>query len=140
VPAGFRCRAVPWTDRFEPRVRNSLSSGRRLAARVVAIQVLVAVVAALAWLVAGRREAVAAAFGGGLVAVATAVFAWRYFAGGVGGGAQVAGRFVVATALKWLLLVGGLYLALARLELPPLPLLSAFGAGLLAHLSALRFK
>lgn len=121
-------------------MRNPLSSGRRLAARVVSVQVLVAALAALAWLVAGRREALAAACGGALVAVATAVFAWRYFAGGVAGGAQVATRFIVATALKWLLLVGGLYLALARFELPPLPLLSAFSAGLLAYLIALKFK
>ena len=60
--------------------------------------------------------------------------------GGVGGAAQVATRFIGATALKWLLLIGGLYLALARFELPPLPLLSAFIAGLLAYLIALMFQ
>ena len=121
-------------------MRNPLSSGRRLAARVVSVQVLVTAVVALAWLVAGRREALAAACGGALVAVATAAFAWRYFGGGVAGAGQVAVRFIGATALKWLLLVGGLYLALARFALPPLPLLTAFIAGLLAYLIALRFK
>lgn len=121
-------------------MRNPLSSGRRLAARVVSIQGLVTVVAALAWLVAGRREALAALYGGALVTIATAVFAWRYFAGGVGDAGQVAVRFIVATALKWLLLIGGLYLALARLQLPPLPLLSAFVAGLLTFLVAHKSK
>ena len=121
-------------------MRNSLSSGRRLAARVVSVQVLVTAVATLAWLGAGRREALAAGYGGALVAIATAVFAWRYFGGDVAGAGQVAVRFIVATAFKWLLLVGGLYLALARFELPPLPLLSAFAAGLLAYLIALKFK
>lgn len=121
-------------------MRNSLSSGRRLAARVVSVQVLVAAVAALAWLGAGRREALAAACGGGLVAVATAVFAWRYFGGKAAGGTQVAARFIGATALKWLLLIGGLYLALARFALPPVPLLTAFFAGLLLFVIALKFE
>lgn len=121
-------------------MRNSLSSGRRLAARVVLVQALVAVVAALAWLAAGPREALAAACGAGLVAFATAVFAWRYFAGDAAGAGLVAARFIGATALKWLLLIGGLYLALARLALPPLPLLSGFAAGLFAFLVALKLK
>jgi ATP synthase protein I len=117
-------------------VRNSLSSGRRLAARVVSIQTVVTVVAAVAWLAAGRREALAALYGGALVTIATAAFAWRYFGGDVGNAGQVAVRFIGATALKWLLLIGGLYLALARFQLPPLPLLSAFVAGLLMFLVA----
>jgi ATP synthase protein I len=121
-------------------VRNPLSSGRRLAARVVSVQVLVTALVALGWLVAGWREAFSAAFGGALVAIATAAFAWRYFGGGIAGAGQVAARFIGATALKWLLLIGGLYLALARFALPPLPLLSAFVAGLLAYLIALKFK
>lgn len=121
-------------------MRNSLSSGRRLAARVVLAQALAAVVLALAWLVAGQRESLAALYGGALVAIATAAFAWRYLGGGVGNAGQVAVRFIGATALKWLLLIGGLYLALARLALPPLPLLSAFVAGLSMFLVAHKSK
>ena len=121
-------------------MRNSLSSGRRLAARVVLVQALVAVVVAAAWLAAGRREALAAACGAGLVAFATAVFAWRFFAGDPAGAGLALARFIGATALKWLLLLGGLYLALARFALPPLPLLSGFAIGLFAFLVALKFK
>jgi F0F1-type ATP synthase assembly protein I len=111
-------------------VRNSVQSGRRLAARVFTTQVAASAVVALAWLAAGSREALGALLGGLAVALGTGLFALRYFRGAEPAGSVLA-RFAGATALKWVVAIALLYLAIGVLALPA----PAVGTGLLAGLA-----
>jgi F0F1-type ATP synthase assembly protein I len=110
-----------------------------MAVRVVLAQIGASLlVAALFWL-QGSRSALAALCGGLAVALGTAVLASRMFAKqGVGGGLAWM-RLLVGTALKWAIAIGALYLALARWQLPALPLLVAYIVVLLVNLFAFRF-
>jgi len=94
----------------------------------------------LVFLVQDGRAALAAFTGGGAVTVGSALMAWRSFAGGVEGPGIALFRLFGGLALKWLVIVMALYLALARFALPPLPLLAGLGAALVATLLAYRIK
>jgi len=111
-------------------VLNSVAAGRRLAQRTVALQAAVSLATALVCLVSGRDAALGALAGGLALTLGNAVAAWRTFAGGVAGASVALGRLLAATALKWLVVAGGLYLALAVWQLPALPVL--VGAALAA--------
>jgi len=105
-------------------VFNSLSANRRLAFRMVAVQFVVAMLVALAYLFAqGGREALAAAIGGGSVAVGSLVMAWRSLPPAAASAGLALSRMVSGMLLKWFVVLGALYLAMAKLHLPPLPLL-----------------
>ena len=119
---------------------NSVAAGRRQARSVVAYQAGVALAAALVFLVQGTDAALAALMGGGSVALGSALMAWRAFAGGVDGAGMALMRLFGGLALKWLVVVAALYLALARLGLPPLPLVAGLCAALVASLLAFRIK
>ena len=119
-------------------MRNSIESGSRLAARVFTTQLAATSVVALAWLAAGRGEALGALFGGLAVAFGTGVFALRFFRSGVAPVGFVFARFIGATVLKWVLTIAMLYLAIGQLRLPPLAVLSGVVAGLAVYLWALR--
>jgi F0F1-type ATP synthase assembly protein I len=121
-------------------VRNSIHHGRRLAWRVTAWQLAAAGAVAAVWLVAGRPHALAALLGGALVALGTGIFALRYFGQQAPDAGSVIARLVAATVIKWVLVIGGVGLALGRLGLPPLPLLCGLGAALLVNVVGLRFK
>ena len=112
------------------RVLNSVAAGRRLAQRTVALQAAVSLATALVCLVSGPDAALGALAGGLALTLGNAVAAWRTFAGGVAGASVALGRLLAATALKWLVVAGGLYLALAVWQLPALPVLA--GAALAA--------
>ena len=69
----------------------------------------------------------------------------RSFGGGLHGGTIALARVLGGLALKWLVIVTVLYIALARLGLPPLPLLAGVGAALVGFVlgglpSAFRIK
>jgi small-conductance mechanosensitive channel len=66
--------------------------------------------------------------------------AWRAFGGGVTGAGAALLRVFGGLALKWLVIVAVLYLALARLGLPPLPILAGLGAALAAFLLGFKIK
>ena len=119
---------------------NSVAAGRRQARSVVAYQAAVTLAAALVFLVQGTDAALAALMGGGSVALGSALMAWRAFRGGVSGAGPALMRLFGGLALKWLVVVAALYLALARLALPPLPLLAGLCAALVASLLAFRIK
>ena len=119
---------------------NTLAAGRRQARRVLTAQAVVTAAVALAFLVQGSGSALAALVGGTAVTLGSALMAWRAFGGGIGGAFPVLLRLVGGLALKWLVIVGALYLALARWELPPLPLLAGLGAALVAFLFGFRIK
>ncbi len=110
---------------------NSLAAGRRQASRVVLAQALVTGLVALAFLVQGLPAASGALLGGGAIALGSALMAWRAFGGGsVIGAGTVLLRLLGGLALKWLAIAGVLYLALARFELPPVPVLAGLCAAL----------
>src|SRR5690606_41771388 len=70
------------------------------------------------------------AAGGGVVVLGAALMAWRSLGGGIRGGLVALGGVVGGLALKWLVIGLAVYVALARLGLPPLPLLAGVGAAL----------
>jgi ATP synthase protein I len=120
-------------------VNNSLTAGRRLGMQVVLAQAVAAVVVGGVFLLAGTASA-AAALGGGLaLAIGTALLALRVFRPSLASGAVTMRRFALGTLLKWLVVLGGLFLILVRLRLPLLPALAGLAAAMLANVLALRF-
>jgi len=113
-------------------VFNSLTANRRLAFHTVAVQAAVATLVALAFLVQDAQAALAAAIGGGAVALGSLVLAWRSMMGPAYSAGLALARMISGLVLKWFVVLGALYLSLARLGLPPLPLL----AGLLGTMAA----
>lgn len=113
---------------------NSVAAGRRQAYRVLVAQAIATGLVALVFLAQDSRAAFGALLGGAAVALGSALMAWRAFGGGVTGAGAMLLRIVGGLALKWLVIVGALYLALARLELPPVPLLAGLCAALAASL------
>lgn len=111
-------------------MQNSLVAGRRTARRILLAQALSVALAAGGCLLLGPRAALSAAFGGGAVVLGTALMAWRSLGGGIRGGIVALGRLMGGLALKWLVIGLALYVALARLGLPPLPLVAGVGAAL----------
>lgn len=118
---------------------NSLASGRRLALRVVMWQFAVAALVGLAFLLQGRREAVAAAAGALVVALGTALLGARAFAGMRGAGLAL-GRLLLGMILKWIVVIGGMGMILVQLKLPPLAAITGLAAAYAVHLLAFRFK
>jgi F0F1-type ATP synthase assembly protein I len=114
------------------RVFNSLTANRRLAIRTVAVQAAVATLVAAAFLVQDAQAALAAGIGGGAVALGSLVLAWRSMMGPAYSAGLALARMISGLILKWFVVLGALYLSLARLGLPPLPLL----AGLIATMAA----
>lgn len=119
---------------------NSLAAGRRLAAKVILMQLAVAVVAGLAFVWRGAPAAVGAFAGGALAALGTTVLALRVFMPALAGGGTMALRFATGTLLKWVVVLVGLYLIFAYWKLPAVPALAGFGAALVVNLAALKFE
>lgn len=116
-------------------MQNHPSSGRHLAAWVLLSQVAATALIALAWLAGGPRDALAALAGGLVATVASALFALRYLGGsGVTAGTVLA-RLFAGTLLKWLVMIGGLYVLLGRLAWPALPVVTGFGAAVVAQVA-----
>lgn len=119
---------------------NSIAAGRRLAVHMVAAQAGAVILAGLLFLAGSTASAMAAWCGGAVAVAGTAVLALRVFAPPLAGGATTLRRFTVGLLLKWLVVLVGLYLILARLRLPPLPALSGFGVAMLVNVWMLRLK
>lgn len=119
---------------------NSLAAGRRLAVQVVLAQVIVAVVAGLAFLARGIPAAVGALGGGLVVAMGTGLLALPVFAPALATGGTMLARFAVGTLLKWIVVIVGFYLILAYWRLPALPALVGLVAALLVNLVVLGIK
>jgi len=122
-------------------VLNSLAASRRLAFRMVAAQAVVAMLVALAFLVAsGNREALAAAIGGGAAALGSLVLAWRSLPTTPKSAGWSLSRMVSGMLLKWFVVLGLLYVAMAKLALPPLPLIVGLAATAVTALFSLNSK
>ena len=111
---------------------NSPIANRRLAIRTVTVQAAVATAVALGFLAVGRDAALAAALSGGAVVVGSLVLAWRAMFGPPRSGGDVLARLVSGLLLKWFVVIVALYVGLARLGLPPMPLLVGLGLTLAA--------
>lgn len=135
-------RAATNLHRRELPVRNSIAHGRRVVLRMTVLQLgCAALIAGVALVVAGDREAVAAFVGGALSAIAWAASGARALSGSpAGGGGAALARLIGALLLKWLIVCGGLWIALAQWRLPPMMLLAGFGAALVAGVSGLAFE
>jgi len=80
--------------------------------------------AATGFLLQGWRSGVGVLVGGGVVALGTAVLALRTFAGGPTGAGATLAKLIAGNLLKWTVIGAGLYLALAKVSLPGLPVLA----------------
>ncbi len=118
---------------------NSPASGRRLALRIVLLQLAVALLVGVVFLALGRREAVSAATGALLVALGTALMSARMFSGIASAGLALS-RLLMGTLLKWIVIVGGLVVILFHYKLPPLAAVTGLVAAYAVHLLAFRFK
>lgn len=97
-----------------------------MAARFVLAQTAVAGVVALGFLLGtGPRAALSALVGGLAIAAGNAVFAWRLFGAGIAPAQQQARAAYAGEAMKWLVIGGLFYLAIARWQLPFVPLIVA---------------
>jgi len=122
-------------------VFNSQSANRRLAFRMVAVQFVVAMLVALLFLAFnGVKESLAAAIGGGAVAAGSLVLAWRSLPPGVASAGLALSRMVSGLLLKWFVVLGAVYVAMAKLALPPIPLLVGLVIGLMASVLTLNSK
>ncbi|MEZ5457284.1 MAG: ATP synthase subunit I [Lysobacteraceae bacterium] len=109
---------------------NPVETGRRSGYQLAAMQALVAVCVAAAFLAQGRQAAIGALFSGLVVALGSVLVAWRATAGGVQAAGSVLVRLASALLIKWVLIGVAMYFAFAHLELPPLPVLAGLCAGL----------
>ena len=118
---------------------NSATAGWRLALRVVASQAIATLAAAAACSTNGPRAALAALVGGGAMTLGSLVAAWGAFGGGVAGAGAALGRLLLGTALKWVFVIVGLYLAMAVWKLPAVPALAGTAVAALAFVVSTRF-
>ena len=120
---------------------NSLASGRRLALRIMLLQLAVAALAGLVFLTLGRRdEAMAATAGAVVVALGTALLSARFFSGLSSSAGMALGRLLTGMLLKWVVIVGGLFVILFQFKLPPLAAITGLVAAYAVYLVAFRFK
>ena len=118
---------------------NSAAAGRRLALRVVAMQAVATLLTAGACLTIGPRAALAALAGGAAMTLGSLAAAWGAFGGGVAGAGVALGRLLLGTAVKWLVVAGGLYLAMAVWRLPAVPALAGAALAAAAFVVSMRF-
>jgi F0F1-type ATP synthase assembly protein I len=121
-------------------VLNTVAAGRRLARRLLIVQIGVIGLVALALTAISGRAALGALTGGMAVAIGSALMAWRVFSGPVAGAGVTLMRMAGGLALKWLVIVLMLYLALVPLALEPLAVFGGVLAALGINLAALIFK
>jgi F0F1-type ATP synthase assembly protein I len=119
-------------------VLNSAAAGRRLARRAVALQAAATLATALACLLSSREAALGALVGGSAMTLGSALAAWGAFAGGVQGAGMALGRLLLGTAAKWVVVVAGLFLAIAVWHLPVLAVLAGTAMATLALLAGAR--
>lgn len=115
-------------------VYNAIAETRKAALQALAIQLLVTGVLALMFLLQGLQEAIAALLGGASVAGGGAVFAWRALSLQTPSAGSALAGLLVGLVLKWGLVFGVLYLALARFGVSPVPLLLGMAGSTLSLL------
>lgn len=113
---------------------NSVAHGRQQARKALVVQVLAVAATALALLAASPAHALAAALGGGALALGGWLSAWTALGGQAPAAAGLAlGRLVTGLVLKWAVLIAALLLGLAVWRLPPAALVAGVIVALVAQ-------
>lgn len=120
-------------------MHDPVASGRRSALRAVALSAIAVGLVALAFVMQGPREALGAAAGGVAMISGNALAAILALGGGIQPARAAFARLVLGTIGKWVLVIGGLGIALGTWGLPPLPTLAGVVVGLMAYLLGLNF-
>ena len=120
-------------------MHDPVAAGRRSARRALAVQALAALLVALAFLLQGPSQALAAAVGGGAMLIGNALAAGTALGGGIQPARAAFARLVLGTLAKWAVVMGVLVFAFGVWRLPPLPTLVGVMAGVLAYLLGLNF-
>lgn len=120
-------------------MHDPVAVGRRSAHRALAIEAIVVALVALAFLVQGPRQALAAIVGGGAMILGNALAASVALGGGIQPAHAVFVRLLLGTLGKWAVVMGVLAVAFGVWRISPLPALAGVVAGLLAYLLGLNF-
>ena len=116
---------------------NSPLPGRQVAMRMLLWQGLATALVAALWLMSGPRAALAAGLGGGALALGN----WLASRLALGNQAPGAGEALVGvllgTAVKWVLVLGAAWLAVAVYRLPPAGLLGGVVVAVLAQIAGM---
>lgn len=120
------------------QVSSSVAAGRQLARRVAIHQIAVTLLLALICLLSGPRASAGALAGGAAMLLGGLVAAFVTFTDGVPGGAGWLMRLLAGMALKWSVVVVGLYLAIAIWKLPAPAVLAGAALAAAAFLLAAR--
>lgn len=115
---------------------NSVATGRRLALRAAAWQLLAALLVAVLFLAWGVPQALAAAAGAGAMLAGGLAASRLAFGGGVLPGAAAMWRLVLGLMVKWLVVFAVLALGIGVWNLPPLPLVAGLVVALVAQVLA----
>jgi ATP synthase protein I len=118
---------------------NSLVAGRRLAIQVVLAQAVAVVAVGSLFFLRGVNSALGAFSGGTVVVIGTALLAVRVFRPPLARGVVTMRRFALGILLKWVVVLGGLFLVLVRLRQPLVPVLIGAGAAMMVNWLVLRF-
>ena len=122
------------------RVLNSAAAGRRLALRAVAYQMAAVVLVALVFLIQGPSALLAVLLGGASVVLGSALAANVALGGGVVTARSAFMRLLLATVLKWAVVILVFALASGVGRVAPLPLLAGLAVALVAHPLVLNFS
>lgn len=117
---------------------SSVAAGRQLAQRVAIHQIAVTLLLALICLLSGPKASAGVLAGGSAVLLGGVAAASVMFADGVPGGTGWLMRLLLGTALKWSVVVVGLYLAIAMWKLPAPAVLAGAALAAAAFLLAAR--
>ena len=121
-------------------VLNSAAAGRRLALRAVAYQMAAVVLVALVFLIQGSSAMFAALLGGASVVLGSALAANIALGGGVVTARSAFMRLLLATVLKWAVVILVFALASGVGRMAPLPLLAGLAVALIAYPLVLNFS
>lgn len=116
---------------------TSVAVARRLAQRAIVWQAVAVAVTALAFLAKGGNWALAAALGGGAIAVGGWLSGVVALGGGVNPSVGALARLLVGVVLKWVVVVAVLVLGVGMGRLPPVPMLAGVIVALCAQLFAM---
>ena len=122
------------------RVMNSAAAGRRLALRAMAYQMVAVLLVALVFLIQGPSALLAVLLGGASVVLGSALAANVALGGGVVTARSAFMRLLLATVLKWAVVILVFALASGVGRMAPLPLLAGLAVALIAYPLVLNFS
>ena len=132
--------ASPFPSHRVSCVLNSAAAGRRLALRAVAYQMAAVVLVALVFLIQGPSAMFAVLLGGVSVVSGSALAANVALGGGVVPARSAFLRLLLATGLKWAVVILVFAMASGVGRMAPLPLLAGLAVALVAHPLVLNFS